>query len=65
MTKTERLEIYREHGAESRLEYITNLAYEHDVPLDEALTIACLFGPDEDFDGLVCAMQDYEFYKGE
>lgn len=44
---------------DSREQYLRSLAEEHEVDLDTVLTLAELLGPDEDFDGLVSALQDY------
>jgi len=54
-------ELYLEHGAESRREYLAMLADEYDVPLSLVRSLASVFGPSEDFDGLVTALEDIEF----
>lgn len=55
------MEAYLEYGAESRSEYLSLLADEHGVDLSIVEEIADLFGPIEDFDGLVSALQDMQF----
>tara|TARA_R110002074_G_scaffold202269_1_gene370111 strand:+ start:99 stop:266 length:168 start_codon:yes stop_codon:yes gene_type:complete len=46
---------YTAMGFENRSEYLKNLASEYG---DEVYDIADLFGPSEDFDGLVSACED-------
>ena len=53
------LELYLEYGAESRAEYLANLAEEYDVPLGTVQALADVLGPNEDFDGLVTALEDH------
>lgn len=43
----------------NRMEYLEDLAFEYDVPLDVVLMIADLLGPNEDHDGLVAELEDY------
>jgi len=54
------MELYLEYGAESRAEYLANLAEEYDVPLDTVQALADVLGPLEDFDGLVTSLEDME-----
>jgi len=49
---------YREAGHPTRAAYLQSLADEHDAPLDTVLMLADLLGPEEDFDGLVVALED-------
>lgn len=42
-----------------RLEYYQDLAFDYAVPLSIVLDLAGLLGPEEDYDGLVSAIQDY------
>lgn len=51
--------IYTERGYRDRDEYLRDVALEHGVPLRVVLMTADLLGPDEDFDGLISAMEDY------
>lgn len=50
---------YQEDGADSRYEYLTDLADNEGVPLDVVLTLTDVLGPEEDFDGLVTMLEDY------
>ena len=52
------LERYGEDGFESRFDYLSDLGTTHGLKLDLVLDMAELLGPDEDFDGLVCACED-------
>jgi hypothetical protein len=51
-------EIYLEHGVESRAEYLAMLADDYCVSLSTVRAIADMLGPNEDFDGLVTALED-------
>lgn len=48
---------YKAHGYEDRADYLESLAEEY--PADLVYTLADLLGPDEDFDGLVTGLEDY------
>lgn len=52
------LEGYLEYGAETRAEYLAMLADDFCVPLSTVRAMASVLGPTEDFDGLVCALED-------
>lgn len=52
------LESYLEYGAENRAEYLEMLSDEYDVDLDTVHAMADVFGPMEDFDGLVTSLED-------
>ena len=58
MTAAQRLELYRERGAENRSEYLAGLADENCIPLDEVEMMADALGPNEEFDGLVTHCED-------
>ena len=53
--------IYEEYGFKDRAEYLRNLAEEYGVDLERVVALADLLGPNEDFDGLVTAIQDMEY----
>jgi hypothetical protein len=62
LTMTE--DVYQENGYESREAYLRALAEDNGVELEIVKALAELLGPDEDFDGLVSAIedaQDFEF----
>lgn len=52
---------YIENGYESRKDYLSCMADEFDVPLKVVYSLAQMLGPDEDFDGLVSALEDAEY----
>jgi hypothetical protein len=52
------MSIYTEEGYQSRLCYLRSLAEEHDVDVQLVYAAAAILGPNEDFDGLVTAIED-------
>jgi len=52
------MSIYEELGFVDRSEYLENLADDNQVPLNNVIALAELLGEDEDFDGLVSAVED-------
>lgn len=50
--------IYRENGYDNRDYYLKCLSDDYNIELDVVQTLADLLGEDEDFDGLVIAVQD-------
>lgn len=52
------MNIYEENGYESREDYLQCLADDYGVPYESVLIIADMLGEDEDFDGLVSAIED-------
>lgn len=55
-----KLNIYQEHGFNSREDYLKDLAEDYDVDYDTVKFIADLYGPGEDFDGLITSLEDYQ-----
>jgi hypothetical protein len=51
-------DIYQERGFKNRMEYLEDLAEREGADLQAVLLLADLFGPSEDFDGLVSSVQD-------
>lgn len=51
---------YTLNGYENRKDYLEQLADEYDCPIETVHTLADVLGEDEDFDGLVSAMRDYD-----
>lgn len=51
--------IYIEMGYPDRSDYLMELADENQISLEGVISIADMLGPEEDFDGLVTALQDY------
>lgn len=50
--------IYQENGYRDRNHYLECLAEDTGTDLDSVYALADLFGPSEDFDGLVSALSD-------
>lgn len=57
------MSIYTENGYENRREYLRELAQDYAVDLDRVLMMSDELGHDEDFDGLVSALEDIEFER--
>lgn len=51
--------VYHENGCANRSEYLTELANENGVDPAVVFMLADLYGPNEDFDGLITAVEDY------
>ena len=49
---------YRDHGYRDRTDYLRSLADDNGVPIDAVMALADVLGPEEDFDGLVVAVED-------
>lgn len=54
------MSIYQENGYKNRRDYLNNVGDEYGVPRDVVYMLADVLGPNEDFDGLVCALEDAE-----
>lgn len=52
--------IYQEQGYKSRKDYLESLADNYGVPLHIVYASAGMLGSNEDFDGLINAIEDYE-----
>lgn len=56
--------IYIQNGYQSRKDYLISLSEEYDVDKSVVFSIASMLGSEEDFDGLVSMIQDYEYLGG-
>ena len=45
----------------NRTEYLRNLSDEYDVPVDVVFAVADILGENEDYDGLINMLEDYEY----
>jgi len=54
------MSIYTENGYKNRKDYLNSLAEDYGVPLEIVYAAADILGPNEDFDGLVTTIQDYQ-----
>lgn len=52
------MSIYTDNGFKNRRDYLASLAQDFGIELETVLMAASLLGPHEDFDGLVCALED-------
>ena len=50
--------IYQKHGFNSRMEYLEGVSDDFGVPLSTVQALANILGPNEDFDGLITAVED-------
>lgn len=52
------MSIYTEEGYKNRRDYLDTLAADFGLPTATVYALAGILGPSEDFDGLVCALED-------
>ena len=52
--------IYQENGYAGRDDYLTCLSEDYGVPIEDVFSLAEMLGENEDFDGLVSALEDIE-----
>lgn len=50
--------VYQNHGFENRTEYLKDLADNYGMDNETVFALADVFGPNEDFDGLVSELED-------
>lgn len=53
--------IYQEHGFSTRKEYLIDLGDSYGIDSSIVFALADMLGSNEDFDGLVNALEDYQF----
>lgn len=58
------MSIYKDKGYINREDYLETMADDYGVDNEVIYCLADLLGEDEDFDGLVCALEDYEMFEG-
>jgi hypothetical protein len=56
--------IYIENGYQSRKDYLISLSDDFGVDKSVVFSIASMLGSEEDFDGLVSMLEDYEYLGG-
>ena len=56
----EKMSVYTKKGYTNRKDYLRSLADEYCVPCEVVFPLAAMLGPDEDFDGLISALEDAE-----
>ena len=52
------MSIYTEEGYKSRRDYLDTLADDYGLDRTTVYALAGVLGPSEDFDGLICALED-------
>ena len=58
--KTMDKNIYQENGYADRDDYLTCLSEDYGVSIEDVYSLAEMLGENEDFDGLVSALEDIE-----
>lgn len=53
--------IYQQNGYADRDDYLTCLAEDYEIPIEDVYSLANMLGANEDFDGLVSALEDAEY----
>ena len=53
--------IYQSEGFENRKAYLIDLADNYGIDVQTVFALASILGSNEDFDGLVTALEDLEF----
>jgi hypothetical protein len=56
--------IYIENGYQSRKDYLISLSDDFGIDKSVVFSIASMLGSEEDFDGLVSMLEDYEYLGG-
>ncbi len=52
--------IYQENGYKDRQDYLECMALDYGIPLEVVISLAEVLGENEDWDGLVLALEDAE-----
>ena len=52
--------IYQENGYADRNDYLNCLSEDYGISIESVYSLAEMLGEHEDFDGLVCALEDAE-----
>ena len=53
--------IYQQNGYTDRDDYLTCLSEDYEVSIEDVYSLADMLGENEDFDGLVSALEDAEY----
>ena len=53
--------IYQQNGYADRDNYLTCLSEDYGVSIEDVYSLSEMLGENEDFDGLVCALEDTEY----
>lgn len=55
------MSVYTDNGYKNRNDYLNSLA--EDYGADIVYAMADILGPNEDFDGLICELEDFEEFE--
>jgi hypothetical protein len=55
------MSIYKQHGFDTRKAYLIDLGDSYGIDPSIVFALADMLGSNEDFDGLVNALEDYQF----
>ena len=55
---------YQANGYKDRETYLQDMAAEYDCPIETVKSLADMLGENEDFDGLVSSLRDWEEMRG-
>lgn len=58
------MSVYTDNGYANRKDYLASIADEYGVDEYTVFALADILGPNEDFDGLVCELEDLEGMEG-
>ena len=53
--------IYQQNEYTDRDDYLTCLSEDYGVSIEDVYSLAEMLGENEDFDGLICALEDAEY----
>ena len=53
--------IYQQNGYADRDNYLTCLSEDYGVSIEDVYSLSEMLGENEDFDGLICALEDAEY----
>ena len=56
------MSIYTENGYKNRRDYLDSMAEEFGVDRETVYALASVLGSSEDFDGLICELEDLEMF---
>lgn len=56
------MSIYTDNGFANRNEYLNDLAFEYDIDSSTVFLLADILGDNEDFDGLITSLEDYDYF---
>ena len=55
---------YQDNGYKNRYKYLKHLSEYYVIPIDSVYVIAEVLGTGEDFDSLICELEDFDYLYG-